>query len=229
MKTHSMIRVAVFLSVGVMSAAGCAPSGGIRSGEGVRTEAEPYTIDPKSGLLIFPSWKGALTMEVELVSDLQGNRLAAGETGLCVLMLRNISTSPIDIRTVSFSGKADVFHSPSTCPDTSYTGIGIAEFSFSWSMNGAPGEWQKLAPPDDPINLAPDRIRYVARFIRAPKVPGVYELRVRLNTTGAVRALLTRNNVAPQDSEPIVVEGVISGVSIVDVARPSAAIRSAAW
>jgi len=141
-----------------------------------------------------PAGPAGLKMRIRLVANGVGGTLAPGEVGWCVLSFRNISKEAIRFPTLMFSGEADYKRTPSAVRYMSYRGIGVATLAARWSNDHTTGKWQRLAPPDSPVALAPnpDEMSYFARLIKAPKNPGIYQLTVRLDTIDAARAMRTR-------------------------------------
>ena len=178
--------VAVLFAFAV-SLAGCATTPGINT--------KPAPIATKTHVI--GRWRKTLDMEIMVVANRTGGTLAAGDTGWCIVSLLNISDRPMDFHTIVFSGIASPEQIPSAVSFTGYHGLGIASLAVKWVGDGATGQWQSLAPPDGTVSLPPGHATAMARLIKAPKTPGVYNLHVRLDNTDAVRADETCGNPSP--------------------------------
>ena len=163
-------------------------------------------------------WNRSLDMRIKLIASRIDGALVPGEHGWCVVSLHNTSKQVITFRTVVFSGKGDAEQTPSAIGFSGFHGIGVAALTARWFIDRAPdflglgGEWQTLAPPDNPVTLAPGEIVEFARLIQAPTEPGVYTLRVRLDTRDAARASRTANDTTPD--EPFCLEAVSTKVAV---------------
>jgi hypothetical protein len=161
----------------------------------------------------------SLQLEIALVAARDGGRLAAGELGWVEFRFRNVSKEVITIACAWDNGKGAGTKKlpPSFRDGTWYAGFAVADFAYVFvpdSREKDAPHWIPLAPPDEPMRLAPDETRCVRRLVQAPKTPGPYALRAKFNNTEAVRAVYTSNDVPMPLPEPIAVEAKVDKVEI---------------
>jgi len=143
---------------------------------------DPERLEDKFFTRIVP-----LELHVALVAGPDGGSLMAGGTGWLSLRIRNPGKDAVDISTAYSLAWAGPRLTPSYSGDDQfYAGFELGQLTCEFvNSDGKVIHTMHLSPPDDPLALGPEEATEVWRSIRAPEKPGVYRLRVRLDTLTA--------------------------------------------
>jgi len=140
-----------------------------------------------------------LKIEVNLIAGADGGPLRAGGRGWVFLCVINQCKNHLYVPMVSM--KSLLCDPPLPVPSyqdkglrQDYAGFGISEMTLEFVDGGGKAVHQVvLGPPDGQFLLPPgtNGFRGLGRPITAPSVPGTYAVRVRLDTSEALRARST--------------------------------------
>jgi len=144
-----------------------------------------------------------LALEVSVVAGADGEWLRAGEEGWLVIGLLNTTDVSLRIHTFLEAGKGWKAKAASYHSAAHYSGFGLASLVAEFHQAGGARVCRRpLGPPDTPLDVQPHGRVVLCRAVRGPSAPGLYRLRVVLDTSDVLRAASTLNNLAFEDIGP---------------------------
>jgi len=169
--------------------------------------------------------RAPVELGVECVCAADGGFLGPGEQGWIAIRLSNTSDQEIRVRTAGYLGKGARARDRSLPSGPHGYGAAVGQLTCEFlDAEGTVVSRQVLAPPDDPVVLSPrtresaswppDWTRDLWRPVTAPEKPGVYALRLHLDTEQAMRTIGRTRNLRSGRIPSIVADVIVDNIVI---------------